>query len=433
MTALLITVSSPNMVRIRRTRYIRFQQCTMPYLAAHFPPNWEIDHVDEECEQIDFSRRYDLVALTFHTPSAPHAYEIADRFRQMDCFILMGGPHVTLMPDEAAEHADAVFVGEAEETLPRFLAHFEQGSPSLHGRYVCEKPPLLNGLPMSHKELFHRRDHAAGILCATRGCPNHCEFCTLARLYGRSFRRRPIAEVAAEFASFHGKVVIFWDDNLSADMDYAKDLFRAIRPARKWWSSQAAIQAALDDEFLELAAASGCQHLFFGLESISQASLDSAGKAFNQTDMYYRLVRRVHAHGIGFQAGIVFGFDSDTPAIFNETSDFLEEAGVQNATLNILTPYPGTPLFNRLESEGRILTRDWSKYNSRADVVFQPKNMSPETLLEGFWAVNQRFYSLKSILTRSCHAPPRLLWELPLNLMYSLKWARYAYSKWQSK
>jgi radical SAM superfamily enzyme YgiQ (UPF0313 family) len=331
------------------------------------------------------------------------------------------------MPEEASAHADSVFTGEVEETLPRFFADF--GAGTAKPRYDCLKPPSLAGLPPSRKDLFHRRDHSAGILCATRGCPNRCEFCSLTQLYGRSFRRRPVHEVAAEFASFHGKVIIFWDDNLSADMEYAKELLRAIRPAGKLWSSQVAVQAGMDDEFLHLAAAAGCKHLFFGLESVSQASLDAAGKQFNQTAEYSRLVRRVHAHGIGVQVGIVFGFDGDTPSVFDETADFLDSAGVQNATLNILTPYPGTPLFRRLEREGRILTYDWSKYNSRTDVVFRPKNMTPQQLLEGFWSVNHRFYSLGSILRRTKRAPACLLWELPLNLLYAARWRRYAYGK----
>jgi radical SAM superfamily enzyme YgiQ (UPF0313 family) len=246
-------------------------------------------------------------------------------------------------------------------------------------------------------------------------------------MYGKKFRRRPVDEVAAEFRSFSGKVIIFWDDNLSADMAYAKELFRAIRPAKKWWSSQVAIQAGMDDEFLELAKQSGCKHLFFGLESISQSSLDAAGKGFNRTEEYAELIRRVHAHGIGVQAGIVFGFDADTPSIFDETVDFLDRTAVQNATLNILTPYPGTDLFERLEREGRILTYDWSKYNSRTDVVFAPKRMTVEQLLTGFRSVNRRFYSLGSIIRRVRKAPAGLLWELPLNLLYAIKWIRYPY------
>ena len=184
-------------------------------------------------------------------------------------------------------------------------------------------------------------------------------------MYQRKVRKRPVASVAAEYASFPGKVIIFWDDNLANDREYAKDLFRAIAPHKKWWSSQASIQAGEDEEFLELAARSGCKQLFIGLESISQSSMNEVHKGFNRVESYARIIERIHAHGIAVQAGIVFGFDHDTDAIFDETLDFLETAGVQNATFNILTPYPGTRLYQRLEAERRILTRDWNKYNGR--------------------------------------------------------------------
>lgn len=194
--------------------------------------------------------------------------------------------------------------------------------------------------------------------------------------------------------------------------------FKALVPHRKWWSSQASIYAAQNDEFLELAARSGCKQLFIGLESISQASLNEVQKPFNRVSDYARAIERVHSHGIAVQAGIVFGFDNDARAIFGETLDFLEATGVQNATFNILAPFPGTRLYQRLEAEGRILTRDWSKYNSRTDVVFQPKLMSPEELLAGYEYANQRFYSWRSVCRRLTRSPVGLPWTLPLNLAY---------------
>jgi len=242
-------------------------------------------------------------------------------------------------------------------------------------------------------------------------------------MYRGGLRKRPIAEVSAEYGSWHGKRIIFWDDNMTADKEYAKALFRAITPYRKWWSSQATIHAAQDEELLGAAARSGCKQLFLGLESVSQASMQEARKGFNRVADYARVVERIHAHGIAVQAGVVFGFDHDTPAIFKETLDFLEEAGVQNATFNILTPYPGTPLFRRLDAQGRILSRDWRKYNGRTDVVFQPNQMSVEELLEGFQYANQRFYSPPSLAKRLWRSPVQLWWTLPLNLMYVVSWA----------
>jgi radical SAM superfamily enzyme YgiQ (UPF0313 family) len=243
-------------------------------------------------------------------------------------------------------------------------------------------------------------------------------------MYGHKLRKRAVGEVAAEYASFKGKVIIFWDDNIVGDMEYAKKLCRAIAPHRKWWSSQASIHAGKDDEFLRAAADSGCKQLFLGLESISQQSIAEVNKAFNRVDEYLQIIDRIHSHGIAVQAGIVFGFDHDTPRIFENTIDFLEQAGVQNATFNVLTPFPGTPLFRRLEAEGRILTRDWRKYNSRDDVVYQPKRMSVAELLAGYRYANDRFYSLSSTVKRLSRSSVQLWWTLPLNLAYAYRWRR---------
>ena len=417
---LLITASSPEIRNVRKSRFLSFQQITMPYLAARVPGGWEVIHLDEEAEEINWDIEADVVGITFHTPSAYHAYEIAGRFRSRGVCVVLGGPHVTLMPEEASQQADVVFIGEAEELWEEFLTNFQAGL--YQHVYQRTSAPTLENIPMARKDLFHRRDHTSGVLFATRGCPYECEFCTIAVMYCRNLRKRPVAQVAAEYASFEGKVIIFWDYNISADVKYAKELFRAITPYRKWWSSQASIHAGRDDEFLEAAAKSGCKQLFLGLESVSQQSMTGANKGFNKVEEYFQIIERIHSHGIAVQAGIVFGFDQDTPQIFEDTLDFLERAGIQNATFNILTPFPGTPLYRRMESEGRILSRDWRKYNSRHDVVFQPKQMSVDELLAGFRYVNERFYSLSSITKRLSRSPVQLWWTLPLNLAYGYRW-----------
>ena len=416
-TVVLITASAPEIQAVRRSRVLNFQQITMPYLAALVPPHWTVLHIDEVVRPVDFGIEADLVAITFHTPSAPHAYVMAGRFRQRGIPVVLGGPHVTLMPDEAQEHADVIFVGEAESHWPQFLCEFEAGRHA--DRYCSTEPPTLEHAPMARKDLFHRHDHAAGVLFATRGCPYRCDFCTLTVMYQSNVRKRPVETVAEEYGSFPGKVIILWDDNIACDMEYAKMLFRALAPYRKLWSSQASIHAAQDDEFLELAARSGCKQLFVGLESISQSSVNGVQKRFNRVADYGRAIERIHSHGIAVQAGIVFGFDSDKQAIFGETLDLLEAAGVQNATFNILTPFPGTRLYQRLDAEGRILTRDWSKYNGRADVVFRPKLMTPDELLAGYQYANKRFYSWRSIYRRLSRSPVGLCWTLPLNLAYA--------------
>jgi len=423
MKLLLITASSDEIRQIRKARVINFQQVTMPYLAALTPPNWEVQHIDEGQEKIDFDVDVDLVGITFHTPSANYVYRAASEFRRRGIPVVLGGPHVSLVPDEAEKHADAIFIGEAEDTWKEFLTDFENNR--IKRIYQQKSPSSLVNLPMARKDLFHRRDHSSGILFATRGCPNQCEFCALNILYNHSFRKRPVAEVASEYGSFKGKVIIFWDDNIAADPQYASKLFKEITRYKKWWSSQTSIHAGWNDRLLELAAKSGCKQLFLGLESVSQLSLDHANKSFNKVEEYYSTIKRIQSHGISVQVGIIFGFDEDDRTIFRKTIDFLEYAGVQNATFNILIPYPGTGLFKRLEDEGRILTYDWSKYNGRRDVVFQPKNMSCDELLEGFNWVNRQFYSLKSIGKRLGKSTTGLWWTLPLNLAYYFSYQLY--------
>ena len=273
---LLITASSPEIRQVRRARVLNFQQITMPYLAARAPSSWDVVHVDEEAEEIDWNIDPDVVGITFHTPSAFHAYDIAARFRLQGKCVVMGGPHVTLLPEEASQYADVIFIGEAEGLWEDFLESFETGS--FRRVYQQTSLPSLENIPMARKDLFHRHDHTHGVLFATRGCPCQCDFCTVAVMYHHTLRKRPVAEVAAEYASFKGKVIIFWDDNIAGDMAYAQGLFRSIAPYRKWWSSQASIHAGRDDEFLEAAARSGCKQLFLGIEFISQQSMAEVKK-----------------------------------------------------------------------------------------------------------------------------------------------------------
>lgn len=230
MKLLLITASSRQIKRIRKSRVVGFQQLTMPYLAALTPSRWQIEHIDEDEEEIDFDKDVNLVGITFHTPSAAHAYDIAAQFRLKGVLVVLGGPHVTLMPEESANYGDVIFVGEAEQIWPQFIKEFEQGTYKNY--YELAEPPTLDNIPSPKKDLFHRRDHANGIVCATRGCPNKCEFCTISVMYKNSFRKRPVQQVAAEYGSYKGKIIIFWDDNISADLNYAKDLFKAITPGR---------------------------------------------------------------------------------------------------------------------------------------------------------------------------------------------------------
>jgi radical SAM superfamily enzyme YgiQ (UPF0313 family) len=409
-----ITAEAPLTRELRKGEFIRFPQLTVPLLAALTPPEIKVHHTDEIITEVDYTRPADLVAITCSTPAAPHAYEIARRFRERGVTVVLGGPHPTLLLDEAQAHADAVVVGEAEESWPRLIEDFRRGR--LQPRYLAARPPSLVHLPHARRDLLAGRWYSKGVLMATRGCPNTCEYCTLPQLYHRKMRFRPVEEVAAEIATIRGKPIVFWDDNLTVDAVYAKALFRAITPYKKWWTAQTTINVAEDEELLRLAADSGCKAFFLGLESFSQASLDGMHKSFNRVKDYQALVARLHGYGIAVQAGIMLGFDQDGPDVFERTVEAAAKIGIDNATISLVIPFPGTPLFARLEQEGRILTKDWSKYNGKTDVVFQPRLMTPDTLQAGFEWARREFYSWGSIWERLARSHTGLEWNVLRNV-----------------
>jgi radical SAM superfamily enzyme YgiQ (UPF0313 family) len=411
-----ITAESALTRKLREGEFIRFPQLTVPLLAALTPPDIEVHHTDEIVSPVDFSRPADLVAITCSTPAAPHAYEIADRFREQGVPVIVGGPHPTLLPQESKAHADAVVIGEAEETWPRLIEDYRKGR--LQPFYRSEKPPCLQGLPQARRDLLDGRWYSKGVLFATRGCPNSCEYCCLPHVYHRRIRFRPVEEVASEVASIKGKPIVFWDDNIAADPAYAKALFRAITPYKKWWTSQATVEIGADEELLRLAAKSGCKAFFIGFESFSQASLDGTHKAFNRVSQYREVVAKLHHFGIAVQAGIMFGFDGDGPDVFERTVEAANRIGLDNATISLVVPFPGTGLFARLEREGRILTRDWSMYNGKTDVVFRPRLMSAGELKVGFDWASREFYSWRSIGTRLLRSRTGLEWNVLRNVGY---------------
>jgi len=414
----LITAESETSRFVRHRRLIRFPQLTMPLLAAWTPAHWEVGHTDEIIQRVDFNKRVDLVGITANTPAAPHAYMLAREFRRRGVAVVIGGPHATLMPDEVAQYADATVIGEGELVWPRLLADFERGE--LKRIYRSCALPGLKQMPAPRWDLIKGRAYGRGVTIATRGCPFACDYCSIPQMYQRRMRYRPIGEVVDEIRRMPGRALIFWDDNLGADRAYAKELFKAIAPMKRWWTSQCTADVAFDDEFMSLAAKSGCKALFLGLETISQASLNVANKRHNRADEYREVIRRFHAHGIAVQAGVVFGFDHDDRTIFRTTVEFYRSAGLDSATVSVLIPFPNTPLFKRLDAEGRILTRDWSKYNGKKDVVFQPALMSPKELLMGMeWAARQ-FYSLPSIIERMARSRTGLWWNIARNAGYHL-------------
>ncbi len=443
----LITAEDPLTLDARARELIRFPQLTMPLLAALTPARWRVTHTDEITHAVDTGASCDLVGISAATPGAPHAYELAAAFRARGIAVAIGGPHATLLPHEVAQHADIVVVGEAEISWPHALRELERETrrpPGMHVLddsvgltvevlptgariYRCATPASLDGLPPARRDLIRHGGWnkwwaTRGAIIATRGCPHGCAYCTIPVLYpkARQMRFRPVEEVAAEIAALPDKGIVFWDDNIGANPRYAKALFRALKPLNRWWTSQTTMISIQDDEFLALAAESGCKALFVGLESVNQRSLDGTGKAHNQVQGYRRLVERFHAHGIALQAGVMFGFDGDDRDVFARTVDVLGGIGLDNATISLLVPYPGTPAFARLEAEGRIVDRDWRHYNGKTHVVYRPSHMTPDELLAGYEWAKTHFYSPSNIVKRMAKSRTGLWWNVPRNLGYML-------------
>ena len=425
----LITAESPESRRLRRGRLIQFPQLTMPLIAALTPREHLVSHTDEIVERVRFDVPADLVAITAPTPSALHAYGLARAFRRRGVPVVIGGAHATALPEEAARHADAVVVGEAEDTWPRVLCAARHGQ--LEGVYVSTRRASLANMPAPRWDLIKGRRYGKSVTIATRGCPHTCDYCSIPLLYGpRTFRYRPVDEVVREIAMSPTRAVVFWDDNIGANPRYAKELFRALTPLGKWWTSQCTAAAAHDEELVALAARSGCKALFLGLESISQESLEATNKGHNRVEDFRRVIASLHRHRIAVHMGVMFGFDDDDVGIFRRTADFLDEAAVDVATVSMVVPMPGTPTFHRLEADRRILTTDWSRYDGKRHCVFEPARMSPRELEAGTEWVARRFYSPRSIVRRLAASRAGVWWNLPRNIGYMVARIRNAGPAW---
>ena len=415
----LITAESPESRRLRYGRLIQFPQLTMPLIAALTPREHVVTHTDEIVEPVRFDIPADLVGITAPTPSILHAYTLAQEFRRRGIPVVIGGPHATALPEEAALQADAVVVGEAEDTWPRILDDVHRGKSE--AIYVSDRRASLSGMPAPRWDLIKGRHYGKSVTIATRGCPHRCDYCSIPLLYGPgTVRYRPIDEIVREVASSPTRAVVFWDDNIGANPRYAKELFRALGPLKKWWTSQCTANAVRDEEFVELAARSGCKALFLGMESISQQSLDAANKAHNRVDDYRRLIANLHRHKIAVHLGIMFGFDQDDTGIFRRTARFLNEASVDVATISMVVPMPGTQTFRQWNADGRILTTDWSKYDGKKHCVFEPALMRPKELEAGTDWVARQFYSPQSIVRRMASSRTGVWWNLPRNVGYML-------------
>lgn len=397
---------------------LRYQPLTLTTLAALVPDDVpaELRLIDEGIADVPLDLEADLVGLTVITGTAQRAYELADHFRARGIAVVLGGPHVTLIPEDAAPHADAIVTGYAEDTWPQLLRDFLAG----HMAPVYRQAPGLDlgGRPFARRELLPKRHYLTNnVFEATRGCVHDCDFCVVPTAWGRRPFQKPVAEVVADIRQHGARKLIFIDLNLNAHRGYAKELFTALIPLRLQWYGLATVLLAGDPELLELAGRSGCKGLLMGLESISAANLRQNHKGFNSPEDYARVVERLHAHGIALQGCFVFGLDDDRADVFLKTAEFAVEAGIDLPRFAIATPFPNTPLYKRLESEGRLLTKQWELYDGQ-HVVFQPRQMSVQELQDGIELAWKHAYSARSIFRRIRRSPAPWPVRLGTNLGY---------------
>jgi len=403
-------------------RGLRYMPLTFPTLAALLPDDLSVELrcIDEGIEDVDLALEADLIGMTVITGTAVRAYELAAHFRGRGIPVVLGGPHVTLVPDDAGPHADTIVTGYAEETWPQLLRDFAAGQ--MKARYDQSPTLSLDSMPRPRRDVLPRRRYLTShVFEATRGCIHDCEFCVVPSAWGRKPLQQPVEQVVADIEASGSRRAVFVDLNLIADRDYARELFTALIPLRLQWYGLATTLLAEDLPLLDLAARSGCRGLLMGLESISTPNLRTMRKSFNDPDRYATVVERLHERRIALQGCFVFGIDDDRSDIFERTARFAVDVGIDLPRFAIVTPFPGTRLFHRLESEGRILTRNWELYDGQ-HVVFQPKHLSIDELEQGTQRAWKLAYSWSGIASRlrQTAAP----W--PVAIVTNLGYRRYA-------
>jgi radical SAM superfamily enzyme YgiQ (UPF0313 family) len=396
-------------------------------VAALTPRDIEVRVVDESVEEIPPDWNPDLVGISVQAPTAPYAYELARRFREQDVTVVLGGIHVSLNPDEAMPHADAVVLGEAEGVWPRVLDDFRQGT--MAPRYRADGLADLDASPEPRRELLRADDYRIPwVVQGSKGCPFGCEFCSLYAYVGMRTRLRQVNRVAEEIRRLPGDAVLFADDNLYADRGWVLELLRALRPVGKRWIAETTWHIAEDEEVLELARASGCVGLFVGLDSLTRQSGMRKVPRQNAEERYAAAIRAIQRKRIAVVAAFVFGLDEDTPDVFERSLAVVREGGANLVNFSALVPYPGTPVFERLRREGRITEWDWSRYVS-PNVCFTPKQMSAQELASGTRWCQEQFYSLGNVVRSAVQAGYRLGWamgilSLKLNLAQRSNWGK---------
>jgi radical SAM superfamily enzyme YgiQ (UPF0313 family) len=378
--------------------FFRFPYLSLTMLAGLTDDAWDVTIVDENVEPIPYTPLPDLVGISLMTPLARRGYRIAQKFRDRGVPVVLGGIHPTMMPQEAGRYADAVVRGEAESTWPQVLADVK--SDRLKAQYVAGGFHSLAHLPMPRRDLLNRKAYFfIKTVQTTRGCPFDCEFCSVTAFYGRTYRTRPVADVVREIEAMGGGHIFFVDDNIIGRPDYAKKLFQALKPMKIKWFSQASLNITKDRDLLRLAAESGCGGLFIGFESLSQDTLKSLGKSPNSVKQYQAAVKAIHDQGIGIQGSFIFGADTDDHSVFSNVLRFTEKAHIEAAIFSVLTPFPGTKIYNKLQTEDRILHHNWELYDMN-HVVFKPRKMTPAQLQDGLIWAYRRLYGYPGIIKR---------------------------------
>ena len=384
--------------RVRRRQVVSL---TLPYLAALTPGHWDITLLDEQLEAVPFDQRPDLVAITTWTLNSYRAYDIADEFRRRGVPVIMGGPHTFFHAEEAAEHCDAVGIGEAEVIWSRMLEDAEHGR--LQKYYRAELLPSLAGFPLPRYDLLNLRRYGpfkTFVVVSSRGCPFRCDFCSERFLMGDNYRCRPAPEVAAEIKHIRARNLLFGDSNFGGQRSHAMELMEALVPLKVRWSALWSAYLCNDDPFLDLAQRSGLLHVNVGLESIHPDTLEGMNKRFNKTSRYGEMLANLRRRGISYSLNFIFGWDGENEGTFQSTLQFLAVHKVPAAYFNILTPVKGTPLHDRLQSEGRILNaQDIDRWPGQFCHI-QPPYGTPATLERNVQRMHRDFYSLRSIFSR---------------------------------
>ncbi|MBN2350482.1 MAG: B12-binding domain-containing radical SAM protein [Bacteroidales bacterium] len=394
-----ILLISPTVDTEKRTnKGLMMPQLALYILEGLTPPGHEVKIIEEEAEKINLDQECDLVGISCMTANAPRAYELCKEFKRRNKTVVLGGVHPTILPEEAEQYADCVVVGEAEGIWETLIYDFQNNK--LKRKYHDPMPDLGKYVPKYFGKSIKNRLFNLVPILTTRGCPYDCEFCCVTNLYGKKIRHIPIENVVRDIQESESKNFMFLDDNIIGDSKYAKALFKAIKPLKIKWVGQSSVSLLVKDkELMELAAESGCRALFFGFESVVEEHLKSMRKTFNDLEHLENAIRKIKKRRILIHASMVFGFDNDTKDVFRKTVRFLIKNKICTVSFNVLTPYPGTKIYDDLKKQNRLTTTDWRYYDHNT-VVFKPKNMTPYELQIGKVNARKKFYSLLSVLKR---------------------------------